>query len=161
MSEWLFVHGFLAGFRLFRQGIHKNFQSSAVIRTQFRFERIRQSSPQSAHPAFPLVVEISTSSGKFTGWVDLYSISGTHDPQHLPFGQNLAAAYARPLWNMFHTLGRFLRHLLITRKELFPIAAGFIFAAFMDLAADHCAEVFIELQFDGFLFALLTFLLIG
>lgn len=145
MSEWLTVHGFLLGLCLLRQSVYKFFKSSAVFGVQFCFKRIRQSSPQCTRPAFALIVQVSTPSSNLTGQVNLYSISGTYDAQHLPFGQNFAATDARPLWNMFDTLGRFLCHLRVTRKSLFPVRAGFIFAAFVDLASNHCAEVFVKL----------------
>jgi hypothetical protein len=97
--------------RLSGQSIHKFLKPGTVIPGQRRFQRKAQGAFQTTFPALTPVMQIRPSSGKFTGWVYLHSISGSHNPNHLPLGQNFTAAHAGPLGYMFYTLNRFLRHL--------------------------------------------------
>ena len=159
VSEWLIVHMVLPVgpcliIMMGRQSIHKFFQSSAIFCGQFSFERMRQSSPHSTHPAVTLVVQISAPSRQFTARIHPYPISRANDTHHLSFGQNFAATHASSLGHMFYTLDRFLGHLQFTRRSLpfsrgrdnlFPIIVRSGIAALVDLATYNCAESFVEL----------------
>ncbi len=156
VSEWLIVHMLLlVGFRIIRlimrQCIHKVFQLNAVIRSQFRFERMGQSSPQAAPPAFAAVMHVCAPASQFTGQVHAHPFGRAHDAQHLPFGQHLAAAHTSALGHMLHTLDRFLLHLRFIPLlqngggiNFLPFLAASFVAAFVLLAANDCAKVFVK-----------------
>lgn len=57
-------------------------------------------------------MQVGSSSGKFSGWVNFYPVSSARDANELSFGLHFAAAYASPLGDMFNTLGRLLFHLM-------------------------------------------------
>ena len=104
-------------------------------------------------------MQVSASPGKFASWVNLYPVGRTYDPHHLPFRQNFAASHAGPLGYMLYALSRFLDHLQYP-EGLLPIT--FAVAAFVLLAANDFAEVFVELEGNALLLALLagSFLLV-
>jgi hypothetical protein len=118
-----------------------------------------------------LVVQVSSPSSHFAAGVHPYPIGCADDPHHLSFGQDFAASHASPLGHMLYTLDRLLLcHLQIIRRipshcwerdESFPISSSIIAATLVDLAPDNCPQVFVELEFDGFLLALLTLLLVA
>ena len=106
----LTVHGFLAG--LCRgQSVQKCFQCCAFFGVNLAFQRVCQRTFQAAFPACAQVMQVGSPAGQFAGQVDLNALGGTDDANHLAFGLYFAAAYARPLGNMFHALCRFLGHL--------------------------------------------------
>jgi hypothetical protein len=151
VSEWLIVHmalpvGLCPIVVMWRQSIHKIFQSNAIFCGQLSLERMCQSSPHSEHPAIALVVQISTPSRQFTARIHSYPISRANDPHHLSFGQNFATTHASSLGHMFYTLGSFLGHLQFTRMDnLFPIIVRGGIATLMNLATYNCAETLVEL----------------
>jgi len=169
VSEWLIVHMALSvGFRW--KGFHKIFEAGAVFRGQISFQGVRQGAFQTAHPALAFVVQVGAPASHFTARIHLHPVCGADNPHHLPFWQDFAAAHTGALWHVLYALNRLLRrHLQITRRPLspksrkgclFPGISRFV-AALVNLTPDHFAQVFIELKFDGFLFALLTLLLVG
>ena len=93
------------------QSIHKFFQSSPIIRCQGCFQGMTKCTFQATFPTFTPVVQIGSSPGQFTGWVDLHSIRRPDNTNHLPLGQNFTTAHACPLRHVLYSLNRFLRHL--------------------------------------------------
>jgi len=118
-----------------------------------------KSALQTSFPTFTPVVQVGSTPGKFAGRVDLHAINRADNTDHPPFGKDFPTAHTRPLGHMLDTLDRFLFRHLRSQYRVLPIFSKFGAAAFVLLAADHCAEFFIELKFDTLLLALLALLL--
>lgn len=106
------------------------------------------------------MVQIGTSSGGFPARIDHDPGCGSHNPDHCPLWQHLAAADAGALRNMFDAFDGLLGHLTYPSdcENLFPIPAFAIAAVFA--ADDDRVAIGIVFNLDVLLFLLLTFLFI-
>ena len=118
-------------------------------------------------------MQICAAPCEFSGRINLHAIRRANHTHQLAFCHDGAASHASALGNMLDALNSFFRHLQLYRPYLLPPAMqegrrrgnvilffDLTIAAFMDLAADHLAEILIEHQLNAFFLFLLTLLFI-
>jgi hypothetical protein len=116
-------------------------------------------------------VQVRTSPGQLSRWIDLHPFRRADNAYQLAFRQYRATAYASPLRDVFYAFRSFLSHLNLPSPFLYkqgqgigvraiklPIFFKVIAAALVLLARNDLTKIFIVLNFDVFLLFLLTLL---